>query len=487
MPGMNASERKRRGAYYTPDAVVRSLVRWATRSPRDRMLDPACGDGRFLMAHPNSVGVEQDPAASAVVHVRVPGCLIEGGDFFSWAANTQERFDCAAGNPPFIRYQRFTGPVRRAAMELCGRHGVHLSGLSSSWAPFLVATATLLKPGGRMAFVVPAEIGHAPYARPVLEYLAQHFGGVRVVAIRDRLFPGLSEDCWLLFAEGFGGRTDHFWLSALERFVFLSTPPEGGTRVGLREWRLWNHKLRPFFLSPQVRDLYQHAAERRDSYRLGEVARVGIGYVTGANSFFHLRPSEAERLNIPPGLLNVSVRKGTYLKGRAVTASTVDGWRKRDEPVLLLRLSGDMDLPAPVQSYLDSPAGRAARTSYKCRTRTPWYAVPDVTVPDGFLSYMSGSGPSLVANHAACVATNSVHVVKLRDSACMKTLIASWDTPLVRLSCEVEGHPLGGGLLKLEPREAARVLLPRALSMPEQDVELIEAAVTAMRRWRHHG
>ncbi|MBX9736561.1 MAG: N-6 DNA methylase, partial [Phycisphaerales bacterium] len=165
----SVSNQKATGAYYTPDAVVRSLVSWATRRASDRMLDPSCGDGRFLVAHTNSVGVEQDSLACQAVHARAPGSLIHQGDFFAWASQTHERFDCAAGNPPFIRFQRFTGQVREAALRLCRRHGAEFSSLSSSWAPFMVATATLLKPGGRMAFVVPAEIGHAPYAAPVLE------------------------------------------------------------------------------------------------------------------------------------------------------------------------------------------------------------------------------------------------------------------------------------------------------------------------------
>ena len=116
----------------------------------------------------NSVGVEHDPDAAHVVHQRSPGWLIHEGDFFAWAARTHERFECAAGNPPFIRYQQFGGEVRRRAIELCAAHGTKFTALSSSWAPFIVAALTLLKPGGRMAFVVPAEIGHAPYAQPVL-------------------------------------------------------------------------------------------------------------------------------------------------------------------------------------------------------------------------------------------------------------------------------------------------------------------------------
>jgi len=43
-----------------------------------------------------------------------------------------------------------------------------------------------------MAFVVPAEIGHATYSEPLLETLASHFDRVHVIAFRDKLFPALS-------------------------------------------------------------------------------------------------------------------------------------------------------------------------------------------------------------------------------------------------------------------------------------------------------
>jgi adenine-specific DNA-methyltransferase len=57
-PASEARSRKSLGAYYTPEPVVETLVRWVVRSPSDRMLDPACGDGRFLATHTNSLGVD---------------------------------------------------------------------------------------------------------------------------------------------------------------------------------------------------------------------------------------------------------------------------------------------------------------------------------------------------------------------------------------------------------------------------------------------
>ena len=44
---------KRSGAYFTPDDVCAALVAWTCRKPSDRMIDPSCGDGRFLAEIPS--------------------------------------------------------------------------------------------------------------------------------------------------------------------------------------------------------------------------------------------------------------------------------------------------------------------------------------------------------------------------------------------------------------------------------------------------
>src|SRR5262245_14519145 len=173
---MNSRLRQKEfGAYYTPQPIVSTLLQWAVRDQADRFLDPACGDGRFIAAHKNTVGIEHDPQAGRIAMERAPWALVHEGDFFSWAAETRERFTAVGGNPPFIRYQTFKGEVRERALSLCNRLGASFSGLSSSWAPFVTASAGLLMPGGRLAFVVPAEVGHAPYAVPLLEYLMANF------------------------------------------------------------------------------------------------------------------------------------------------------------------------------------------------------------------------------------------------------------------------------------------------------------------------
>ena len=502
---------KQNGAYYTPESVAAMLVRWAVRSPDDVLLDPSCGDGRFLAQHGNSVGVERDAGAANAARQRVPLARVANEEFFAWAERTRrggERFDCVAGNPPFIRYQRFNGDVRRRALALCSELGVKFSGLSASWAPFLVAAASLLRTGGRMAFVVPAAIGHAPYAGPLLEFLVAHFRKVRVVAVRRKLFPRLAEDCWLLFADGFGGATDEIGFAAVETLRCHDAPPRPCIRIDVAEWRsAWRRRLRPYLLAPKARALYLAAADAADHRRsaeakastgiqtcagaaparFGTLADIGLGYVTGANGFFHLTPSAARHARIPERLLQSTVRSARVLPQPELTADHVDRWRRDDEPMLLLRIPKTAAVPARLRHYLDSAAGRHARQAYKCRHRTPWYSVPDVSVPDFFLTYMAGRAPNLVRNAAGATCSNALHGVRLRKSIKADELLDAWHTPFTQLSCELEGHALGGGLLKLEPGEAARVILSLNRAKKSWPLEEIEEAVFTMRSWRHYG
>jgi hypothetical protein len=74
---------------------------------------------------------------------------------------------------------------------------------------------------------------------------------------------------------------------------------------------------------------------------------------------------------------------------------------------------------------------------------------------------------SLVRNDAGATCTNSVHGVRVRDKQSIASVVRHWESDFVALSREIEGHPLGGGMLKLEPREAGQILIPPDAMLPE--------------------
>jgi adenine-specific DNA-methyltransferase len=479
---------KRHGQYFTPPDIAATLVRWALRSDTDRILDPACGDGEFLASHEYAVGCELDAEHAYAARLRAPGALVHGGDFFAWADETQERFEAVVGNPPFIRYQGFIGDIRERALRQARKFGADLSALTSSWAPFIAASALLLRPGGRMAFVVPAEIGHATYAVPLIEALCAAFGEVVIIAVREKIFPTLAEDAWILYVADHGGKSLGVRLVSVDQLTPDSDLPSGGRIVPISDLRKVRGRLRRWLLPSDVLSVYESFEQANSIKRLGSLASVSIGYVSGANDFFHLRPSVARRARIEQRFLVPTVRKGGSLPPSiTLTKRQVQRWITNDDEVLLLHLRRDEKrLPIAVRRYLDSDAGLQARAAYKCRVREPWYAVPDVKIPDGFLTVMSGDAPQIIRNAAGCAGTNSVHVIKMSSGKSFSDMQAGFSSILTRLSCEIEGHPLGGGLLKMEPREAQRLLIPdtpgsHALRKAE---EALRYGIATMKAWR---
>jgi hypothetical protein len=234
-----------------------------------------------------------------------------------------------------------------------------------------------------------------------------------------------------------------------------------------------------------MRDVYQRLSV--ESQRFRDFATIGIGYVTGANDFFHLRPSVAERWQIPDEFLQPTVRNGRALPSERLTDADLAQWRKNDQPVLLLRLGKQSNLTAGLKRYLATEEANEARQAYKCRVRDPWYSVPDVRVPDFFLTYMSGRNVSLVRNEAGASCTNSVHAVQMKNPAVLRRIARVRESAIFQLSSELEGHPLGGGMLKLEPREAARILMPHAKDLEHLNNCDMRESIATLQSWRHYG
>ncbi len=330
--------------------------------------------------------------------------------------------------------------------------------------------------------VVPAELAHAAYARPVLEHLTQTFGCVTLLSFKERLFPDISQDTLLLLAEAKGGVSNSLFWRDLDKGETLAQPVDkilqNATELAFTALAGGQEKLIMQLLPPEARALYKKLLEHPQVSKLGTLADVGIGYVTGANSFFHLSPACGAELGLSDEHLKRAVFRGAALTGLAFTETD---WKVSEakNAGYLLNVTGDV-LTKGLETYLKQGEAGGVPQAYKCRVRTPWYRVPHVYTPDAFLTYMSGLRPQLVANDAGAAAPNTLHVVRFRPDVTVpaRALAAFWQTSLTSLSVELEGHALGGGMLKLEPGEARRVLI----AAPEGEFGGLEAELDALLR-----
>lgn len=464
MSAVALSAQKARGGFYTPPALTSFLAQWALRSESERTLEPSCGDGAFLDAcaaryeqlgvrdlSARLYGVELDPSEFAKARALVSTAALRNDSFFDVEPSDVPPMDVVIGNPPYVRYHGFNGAARARGLARARFQGVELSNLASSWAHFLIHAAAFLKPTGRLGLVLPAELLHTDYASPVRKWLLERFRSVTIVTFDRMAFADAEVDALLLLADPVGPaglRVVRVRDADSLRDVTLPADATALARPTLAHTTpRWTASIHPEALA-----LYQSLIDLGAS-RLGEFASVDIGVVTGANKFFILDPGRARELRIPERYLIPVIESAGNLSGLTVTPSRA----KR-----LLRLDDEPKSKA-LLGYLATGVANGISNGYKCRTRRPWYRVPTPRQrPDLLLPYMNHQSVRLFVNRERIWSTNLVHGVALRAGAPdPRALAAASLSASLMLSGEIEGRAYGGGVLKVETKEAEQLLFPR--------------------------
>jgi SAM-dependent methyltransferase len=138
------------GAWYTPQPLVEAVVREAVFPGAVSVLDPACGDGRFLRATelPQQTGVDIDPCTSFVHDDALQR---------DWGS---QRFDVVVGNPPYLN-QLSTLTSRGGRSKFGG------GPYADAAAEFLALAVRLTRPGGRVGLVLPQSLLSARDAQAI--------------------------------------------------------------------------------------------------------------------------------------------------------------------------------------------------------------------------------------------------------------------------------------------------------------------------------
>lgn len=476
--------RKARGAFFTPLELCTYVCNWAVRTPSDRVLEPSCGEAAFLVAasrrldalaapvdRTQLVGVELHAASAAAARELVAAegraAEVTVADFFTVPGRRQ--FDVVIGNPPYVRYQGFTGASRVAGRRAALNGGVGLTALASSWAAFTVHAAEFLRPGGRLGLVLPAELLTVNYAADVRRYLMERFGRVQVVMFTERVFPGVLEEVVLLLAEDAlaPGGTTHCELRQSTSAAELAGKLDNEDETRAHRWRPadTSAKWTPALLSATALEIYAPLASGDSFTGLQSWGETTLGAVTGRNNYFALSPADAIELKLRgEETLPLSPPGSRHLRGLSFTTTAWRELGERGARTLMFRPGSTLRaMSRGARRYLVHGENEGVPEAYKCRVRSPWWQVPLVAPADLLLTYMNADTPRLVTNTAGVRHLNSVHGVYLGEH--VKTLgkellpIASLNS-MTLLGAELVGRAYGGGLLKLEPREADQLPVP---------------------------
>lgn len=464
--------RKARGAFFTPQVLCDWVSAWAIRSADDVVLEPSCGDAEFLLAagrrlttlgstSPELRGAEihQDSADEALRRLAGAGLAADVlvSDFFD-VAPTRD-VSAVVGNPPYVRYQGHAGADRAKSQRAALAAGVRLTALASSWAAFTVHSAEFLAPGGRLGLVVPAELLSTNYAAAVRRYLLERFGSVTLVMFEERVFPGVEVEAVLLLADGFNeGPTDHFSVTQVRDATALVS---GGVQTRWTPDSL-DDKWTPSLIAADALSAYRTVLSDERWSLLSTWGETSLGAVTGHNKWFTMTGEEARELGLDrEDMVRISPTGSRHLRGLELTSAALNELDAAGHGTWLFRPPHDPSRAA--REWITDGEDAGVDQRYKCRVRKPWWRVPVLAAPDLFLTYMNADTPRLTANTARVRHLNSVHgvyVQKGHKEVARELLPLAAINSVTMLAAETVGRAYGGGMLKIEPREADLLPVP---------------------------
>jgi adenine-specific DNA-methyltransferase len=207
--------RKLLGQVYTPPHIVNKILDEAglisTHFLGKTILDPACGDGRFLLKvvqrivhySPSATlqenlqkvqGWDIDPEALAQCREALDDEIESTGLCIDWNLREQDallqlgsgqRFDFIVGNPPYIRIQHLPESQRRYLQE---HYLFCRSGSTDTYVAFFELADRLLATTGICGYITPNSYFFSETARPLRRYfqerqnlqLVTNYGSIRV-------------------------------------------------------------------------------------------------------------------------------------------------------------------------------------------------------------------------------------------------------------------------------------------------------------------
>lgn len=446
-----------KGIVYTPEVLADAVIRSMGVETGGTWLDPSAGSGqlvraalRFGVPAESIVAIDLQTRIEALERLNVETRL--GVDFLEWAGSCRRRFDRVIANPPFVRLGQLADVLIRRALAT-HLNGVKVTAAGNYWVAFLMAGMRLLKPGGSLAYILPAAWEYADYAQDVRTLCRQSFRTLDVHRVSVPMFEGIADGSIVVVGQGFGRppyREPRVFRHA--SLAALTEALHADHLVGTNSGRMREEEARRL---PQ------------GQVRFRQIAEIGIGAVTGDAGFFLLNENRRRMLGLPRSSLRPVLSKARHIVGSEVDDEAWTRLLTAGNRVWLFYPS-EADLSSPaVQAYLELPQaeGGCRRRAAKIRLRDPWYRVRIPDYFDGFMTGMSQSAPWVLLNRMPdLTVSNTLYGVRFRKirtideqaAWCLSMLSSKTVESRANLARE---YPQG--LLKLEPSDVGSLVVRR--------------------------
>ena len=473
------AHRRRFGQFFTPPEIAEFMVSWVLGSGVHSLYDPAFGLGAFRRAADGRVGVafaasEADPrivefwrrgSGQPADFVRIENYLESWGG--SWG-----NIVC---NPPYMKFHKFANKTAVLA-ELSARLGVRVSGYTNVASAFLLKSLTELRPGGRLAYIMPLEFLNTGYGALVKRKLSEsgHLYGVVNLRCEQEIFPDAITSVGIILYESARrhDKTRFYDLDAVGGLTRLDaarpvSEPLFGALDPAAKWL-------PYFRGRPVQ------AVRGKTVPFAHYGRFRRGVATGANEFFVLKPSRAKARGVEAEC-TPCISRSSQIRRPVFGKAQFDELRAADKDVLLFSVGAAHSARAAEYIRYGERGGYHER--FLTRNRRPWYGTETRSPSPLLLGVFSRGGYKAVLNESGAVNLTCYH--GFRPNA----FGASWVEHLFLYMLSGTGRALlslasrkyGADLDKFEPNDLNGALSPAPAVLAAIPREAVAAAMRAVR------
>jgi len=532
-------ERHKLGQYYTPPPIIELITEMCIKSPDDKVLDPACGSGGFLVKvyhklkdlkkkenpfakddklHEEilnqlyGIDINPFPAQLSSINLAVRNLKVTSrninlvvSDFFKIKPTTgiiPKELDAIVTNPPYTRQEEmeYKDQIREEALTYSDGSKISLDARAGIYAYFFTHATKFMKNHGMMGQITSDTWLDVGFGQDLKRFFLEHFKIHAIIWYDIRAFQSALVGTCITILEKEDSKENRDRNIVKFARIKKSMPIEKIVSIIKDTKRGFENELLGITLKKQSElepkdkwgiflrapTIYFKILRNKKVTKLGKIASIKRGITSGVNQFFYLDKEKIKLWSLEKEYLKPIVISPKEMKIE-VKPQDVDGWvLSVHKPKEDLSKEG-----ANVLKYIQW--GEEAETTIKggkkggstvkgfhnlstVTSRKLWYDIGKREPAPILRSRRIWERCVYLLNKADALANDSLYEIRPKNEKDTYVLAGILNSSFVALISELEGRFYGGGILELEVYETKAMTVIDPDRISDNERQRIESA-----------
>jgi len=537
-------ERHRLGQYYTPPPIVELITEICIKSPNDKVLDPACGSGGFLVKAYHKlkdlkkkenpfaedsklheeilnqlygIDINPFPAQLSSINLAVRNLKVTSkninlviSDFFKIKPSIgifPSEFDVVVTNPPYTRQEEmeYKEQIRDEALAYLDGSKIEMDARAGIYVYFFTHSAKFLKNNGMMGQITSDTWLDVGFGEDLKRFFLDHFKIHAIIWYDVRAFEKpLVGTCITILEKEDESKEDKE--NNIVKFVRIKKPmpteeiirtietvkedfenEKIGITVRVQKELKPETKWGTILRAPAI---YFKIVNHEKVTKLGEITSIRRGITSGANEFFYLDKDKIKLWSIEKEYLKPIITSPREMKIE-ISPNEINQW------VLLVHKSKEelSKENANVLKYIQwgeetetrIKGGKRGGTVVKgfhnlstVKSRKLWYDIGKREPAPILRSRRIWERCVYLLNKANALANDSLYEIRPLNREDVVVLAGILNSSITALISELEGRFYGAGVLELEVYETKTMTVIDPSKLSKKERERIEIAFSKL-------